>query len=100
MATNTAPTHRIDPRSDRFAAANPAPFSHAQLVLTVACLLAALLMIVAIANVAQIQVQKGQDFRFAESTPAAPQFYANHGGLDKPDMERSDGALQRVAFTR
>lgn len=103
MATNTGFTHRAGTQSGnhRLATRDPGLLSPARLVLTVACLVAALLMLATIASVARAQVQKGEDFRFAQSAPpAAPQFYANHGGPDKPDVQRLEQGLQRVGFTR
>ncbi len=104
MATNTGFTQRTGaPAGHRPGSANDAGLlSPARLVLTVACVVAALLMLAAIASVARAQVQKGEDFRFAESAPqpATPQFYANHGGPDKPDLLRIEGGLQRVSFSR
>lgn len=75
--------------------------SPARLVLMAACLLAVALMLAAIAGVAHGQVQKGQDFQFAES-PAAPpsQFYASHGDLDTTEFVRDNAALQRVNYAR
>ena len=82
-----------------------APLSPARLLLAVAWFVGVALMLAVIAQVAQAQVQKGQDFRFAEqkTLPAAPAPYASWGGADVSDLgERvsSPGALQTVGFTR
>jgi len=102
MATNTGFTHHAGAQAGHHPrpASDAGLLSPARLVLTVACVVAALLMLAAIASVARAQVQKGEDFRFAASAPPAPQFYANHGGPDKPDLLRIEGGLQRVSFSR
>lgn len=91
----SAPSHAHD----------AAALSPARLLLVAVWCVGVALMLAVIAQVAQAQVQKGQDFRFAEqkTLPAAPEPYASWGGADVSDLgERvsGSGVVQAVSFMR
>lgn len=81
------------------------PPAVARLLLAAAWCVGVALMLAVIAQVAQAQVKKGQDFQFAAPTTplVAPEPYASRGGADVSDLEErvsAAGGLQTVRFTR